>query len=200
MNERNMDALQLVWHQARYEIMQQIKYTKILKSINLLKDFCRPIWKLDWKIGKYVYAFNQIEYKMCMYCNIFIFVFFFIKDIKSGPAMSTWGEVSVDSKVKIPFRSVQLVEIQQYLRTEIGSMLWGFFQFGAVGGNFHFFKFAIKISAIKTCIFLFCNVIMIPDQKMSETSAATGNGSKSICLFFKNIIDCVYLYSSQRLL
>lgn len=102
-----MDALQLVWHQARYEIMQQIKYTKILKSINLLKDFCRSIWKLDWKIGKYVYAFNQIEYKMCMYCNIFIFVFFFIKDIKSGPAMSTWGEVSVDSKVKIPIRSVQ---------------------------------------------------------------------------------------------
>lgn len=107
MNERNMDALQLVWHQARYEIMQLIKYNNILKSINLLKDFCRSIWKLDWKIGKYVYAFNQIEYKMCMYCNIFIFVFFFIKDIKSGPAMSTWGEVSVDSKVKIPIRSIQ---------------------------------------------------------------------------------------------
>lgn len=33
--------------------------------------------------------------------------FFFIKDIKSGPALSTWGEVSVDSKVKIPIRSVQ---------------------------------------------------------------------------------------------
>lgn len=197
-----MDALQLVWHQARYEIMQQIKYTKILKSINLLKDFCRSVWKLDWKIGKYVYAFNQIEYKMCMYCNIFIFVFFFIKDIKSGPAMSTWGEVSVDSKVKIPIRSVQCTiggnsAIFAYWN-QFNVMV--FFQFGGVGGNFHFFKFAIKISAIKTCIFLFCNVIMIPDQKMSETSAATGNGSKIICLFFKNIIDCVYLYSSQRLL
>lgn len=197
-----MDALQLVWHQARYEIMQQIKYTKILKSINLLKDFCRSIWKLDWKIGKYVYAFNQIEYKMCMYCNIFIFVYFSLRILRAGPLCQPGERLVSIWKLKylLEVYNVQLVEIQQYLHTEIGSMLWVFFQFGGVGGNFHFFKFAIKISAIKTCIFLFCNVIMIPDQKMSETSAATGNGSKSICLFFKNIIDCVYLYSSQRLL
>lgn len=137
-----MDALQLVWHQARYEIMQQIKYIKILKSINLLKDFCRSIWKLDWKIGKYVYAFNQIEYKMCMYCNIFIFVFFFIKDIKSGPAMSTWGEVSVDSKVKIPIRSVQCTigGNSANICTLKSVQCYGlFFQFGGVGVNFHFF-------------------------------------------------------------
>lgn len=43
---------------------------------------------------------------MCMYCNIFIFVFFFIKDIKSGFVMLIWGEVSVDLKVKIFIRSV----------------------------------------------------------------------------------------------
>lgn len=197
-----MDALQLVWHQARYEIMQQIKYTKILKSINLLKDFCRSIWKLDWKIGKYVYAFNQIEYKICMYCNIFFFGYFSLTILRAGPLCQPEERLVSIRKLKylLEVYNVQLVEIQQYLHTEIGSMLWGFFQFGGVGGNFHFFKFAIKISAIKTCIFLFCNVIMIPDQKMSETSAATGNGSKSICLFFKNIIDCVYLYSSQRLL
>lgn len=130
-----MDALQLVWHQARYEIMQQIKYTKILKSINLLKDFCRSIWKLDWKIGKYVYAFNQIEYKMCMYCNIFIFVFFSLRILRAGPLCQSGERLVSIRKLKylLEVYNVQLVEIQQYLRTEIGSMLWGFFSIRGCG-------------------------------------------------------------------
>lgn len=44
----------------------------------------------------------------CVYTVTFSFLhFFFIKDIRSGPAMSTWGGVGVDSKVKIPIRSIQ---------------------------------------------------------------------------------------------
>lgn len=139
----------------------------------------------------------------CVCTVTFSFLYFFsLRILRAGPLCQPGERLVSIRKLKylLEVYNVQLVENQQYLRTEIGSMLWVFFQFGGVGGNFHFFKFAIKISAIKTCIFLFCNVIMIPDQKMSETSAATGNGSKSICLFFKNIIDCVYLYSSQRLL
>lgn len=79
----------------------------------------------------------------CVCTVTFSFLHFFkLRILGAGPLMSTWGGVGVDSKVKIPIRSIQCTigGNSANICTLKSVQCYGlFFQFGGVGVNFHFF-------------------------------------------------------------
>lgn len=72
----------------------------------------------------------------CVCTVTFSFLYFCsLRILRAGPLCQPGERLVSIRKLKylLEVYNVQLVEIQQYLRTEIGSMLWGFFSIRGCG-------------------------------------------------------------------